>query len=143
MGLKIYDADQISINIAGIPIIGGFADGEFLRIEKETDDFTDVVGTVGEVTRSKTKDGRATVTVILMQTADSNAVLAALSQVDRNAPNGAGVGAFLVRDRQGTSLYEADEIWIMKSPDATFDREATSREWICRVANLRDFTGGT
>lgn len=143
MTLKIYDADQVSLNIAGIPITGGYADGEFLRIEKETDDFTDVVGTAGEVTRSKTKDGRATITVILMQTADSNATLAALSQVDRAAPNGAGVGSFLVRDRQGTSLYEADECWISKSPDAAFDREATSREWICRVAVLRDFTGGT
>ena len=143
MSFKIYDADQISLNIVGIPITSGYADGEFLRIEKETDDFTDVVGTDGSVTRSKTKDERATITVVLMQTADSNAVLAALSQADRAASNGAGVGALFARDRQGTSLYEADECWISKSADATFDREATAREWICRVAKLRDFTGGT
>ncbi len=143
MSFKIYDADQVTLNVVGIPITSGYADGEFLRVEKETDDFTDVVGTDGSVTRSKTKDERATITVVLMQTADSNAVLAALSLVDRAAPNGAGVGALFIRDRQGTSLYEADELWISKSPDATFDREATSREWTFRVAKLRDFTGGT
>ena len=143
MSFKIYDADLVSINIAGIPISSGYADGEFLRVEKETDDFTDVAGTDGEVTRSKTKDARATITLILMQTADSNATLAALSQLDRNTPNGAGVGALLIRDRQGTSLYTATECWIMKSPDAAFDREATSREWIVRCATLVDFTGGT
>ena len=143
MGFKVYDADQVSVNIAGIPVTGGFADGEFLRIEFETDQFSDVAGTDGEVTRSKTNDRRATATLSLMQTADANNLLAGLAQTDRDAANGAGVGAFLVRDRQGTSLYQASECWISKTPDATFDREATAREWIIRIANLQDFTGGT
>lgn len=143
MGFKIYDADQVSVNIAGIPVTGGYADGEFIRIEFETDAFTDVVGTDGEVTRSKTNDRRATATLSLMQTADANNLLAALHQADRNAPNGAGVGAFLVRDRQGTAIYTGSECWISKPPDATFDREATPREWVVRIAHLEDFTGGT
>ena len=131
------------MSIAGIPITGGYADGEFLRIESESDAFTDVAGTDGEVTRSKTNDRRATATLSLMQTADANNLLAALAITDREAPNGAGVGAFLVRDRQGTALYQASECWISKTPDATFDREATAREWTIRIAKLEDFTGGT
>jgi hypothetical protein len=143
MGFKVYDADQVSVNIAGIPVTGGYADGEFLRIEFEGDAFTDVAGTDGEVTRSKTNDRRATATLSLMQTADANNLLAGLAELDRNSPNGAGVGAFLVRDRQGTAIYEASECWIQKTPDATFDREATPREWVVRIASLIDFTGGT
>jgi len=143
MGFKVYDADQVSITVAGIPITGGYADGEFCRIEFETDAFSDVAGTDGEVTRSKSNDRRATCTLSLMQTADVNALLSALAATDRNTPNGAGVGSFLVRDRQGTSIYTAEACWIAKTPDAMFDREATSREWKIRIAKLEDFTGGT
>ena len=143
MGFKVYDADQVSITVAGIPITGGYADGEFCRIERETDIFTDVVGTDGETTRSKTNDNRATCTISLMQTADVNALLGALAALDRNTPNGAGVGSFLVRDRQGTSIYTAEACWIAKPPDVGFDREATSRDWKIRIAELNDFTGGT
>jgi hypothetical protein len=140
--MKIYDADQISIMIAGIPITSGFADGEFITIEPEAEDFTDVVGTDGEVTRSKTNDRRATLTLKLMQTSEANALLSALNETDKNTPGGAGVGALLIRDRQGLSLYQAAECWIQKGPNITFDREATAREWIIRCAKLVPFTGG-
>lgn len=140
--LKVYDADQVSISIAGIPILSGFADGEFLKIEQEADDFTDKVGTDGEVTRSKTNDRRATVTILLMQSSAGNAALSALSNVDRLAPNGAGVGSLLVRDRLGTAVYSAAQAWISKPPDVSFDREATSREWTLRVADLTRNDGG-
>jgi hypothetical protein len=140
-GTKFYDADQITVVIAAIPI-SGYADGEFLTIEQESDAFSDVVGTDGEVTRSKTKDNRATVTLKLMQTSDSNDALSALYNADRAASNGAGVGAFLVRDRNGRSLFTGDACWIQKAPDVSFDRAPTSREWVIRVADLLRFDGG-
>jgi hypothetical protein len=138
---KYYDADQITVSVAGIPL-GGYAEGEFLRIEQESDDFEDVVGTDGEVTRSKTNDTRANVTILLMQSSDSNDLLSALSNTDRRAPNGAGVGAFLVRDRNGRALYTGAASWVKRPPNATFDRTATAREWQIRVANLERFDGG-
>jgi len=139
--MKVYDPDQINISLNGIPI-SGYADGEFVRIEKESDGFADVVGTDGEVSRSKTNDDRATVSIILMQTSDSNILLSALHTLDRNVPGGAGVGALLIRDAQGTSIFAASECWISKAPDVTFDREPTSREWTLRCAKLIDVHGG-
>lgn len=141
MTTKVYDPDQISIVLSGIPI-SGYADGEFVRIEKESDAFTDVVGTDGEVSRSKTRDDRGTVTFILMQTSDSNILLSALHLLDKNAPGGAGIGALLVRDARGTSLYSSAECWISKEPDVTMDREPTAREWTCRAAKLVSVHGG-
>lgn len=141
MPTKVYDPDQVSVSLSGIPI-SGYADGEFVRIEKESDAFTDVVGTDGEVSRSKTRDDRGTVTFILMQTSDSNILLSALHQLDKNAAGGAGIGALLVRDAQGTSLYTASECWISKEPDVSFDREPTSREWTLRAAKLVSVHGG-
>ncbi len=139
--MKVYDPTEVTVSFAGI-VIQGYADGEFIRIEQEGDDFTDVVGTDGEVSRSKTSDRRATVTFILMQTSASNALLSAISNADRNAPGGAGVGALFIRDRQGTSLYRAAEAWISKPPNVSMDRAPTSREWTLRAAKLERQDGG-
>jgi len=141
MGLKIYDANEIMINFAGQPLDGGFADGEFVRIEGE-DFFTDVAGTDGEVSRSKSNDKRATITVLLMQTSDGNDVLNAIHEADRIAPNGAGVAPLVVKDLQGNSLHLAPEAWITKKPDVSYDREATPREWVFRCAELENHVGG-
>jgi len=143
MALKIYDADQVAISIAGIPITGGYADGEFCRIERETDAFVDVVGTDGEVTRSKSGDDRATVTILLMQTAESNALLAALHNADKLAANGAGVGPLLIKDlNSDTTLHSSPECWVQSSPSVSYGREAGAREWPIRVSKLIDFVGG-
>jgi len=141
--VKTYDADQVVLVVGGFTIDSGFADGEFLRIEQESDDFTDVVGTDGEVARSKTNDRRATISVLLMQTASGNQALSALSNLDRLTPNGAGIAPLLIQDGNGDTLYEAASCWVQKPPDASFDRAATTREWTLRVADLIRNDAGT
>lgn len=138
---KTYNSDEVTVILAGIPIMGGYADGEFLRIEEEADAFLDVVGTDGEVTRSKSRDGRATVTLILMQSADANDTLSALHTLDKNTPGGAGIGEMLVRDRGGRALYRG-QCWIAKAPSVSFGREAGPREWKLRVPKLIRVDGG-
>lgn len=140
--LKIFDADQVTVVAVGLPITGGYADGEFVAIEQDSDDFTQVVGTDGQVTRSKTNNRVAKVTISLMQSSDCNASLSAINNLDRNNPNGAGVGPLLIRDRQGTSLYTASKSWVSKPPDVTYDREAGPRKWEITCADLVRFDGG-
>ena len=134
MGTKVYDSANVNLIIAGVPISNGLADGEFLRIEQESDDFGDAVGTDGEVTRFRSRDRRATATVLLMNTSEHNQFLSALSSLDKLTPNGAGVVPFFAQI--GASIYEATEAWIQKPPDVSFDREPTPREWTIRLANL-------
>jgi len=131
--MKIYDSNSVVLSFASRKLDSGLADGEFVRIEFDSDAFSDLVGTDGEVTRSKSNNGMATVTVRLMQTSDGNQVLAALHELDRLAANGAGVASFLLRDLNGTTVYSTVEAWIAKEPDVSFDREATPREWKLRA----------
>lgn len=138
----VYDSNQVGIVVANIPITEGFAEDTKIEIQPETDAFVDVVGVDGKVTRSKTNDRRATVTLRLMQSSPLNAVLSALHELDQDADNGAGVGAFLVKDNGGTSLHAGSACWIMKSPDVKYGVKATEREWKIRVADLRNFVGG-
>jgi hypothetical protein len=139
--MKIFNADEVTVSFAGLTL-QGFGDGEFVRIENDTEAFTDVIGTDGEVTRSKTNDNRSTVTVILMQTSASNDALSAILERDKSTAGGSGVAALYVRDRQGRALYRSAESWIQKAPDVSLDRSATSREWPIRCANLVRIDGG-
>ena len=140
--LRVYDPDQISVSVAGIPV-KGYADDEFVRVERDNPAFDDVVGTDGDTTRSKTNDNRATVTIRLMQSSPSNDLLSVLHNSDKNTPGGVGVGPFLLRDKQGTTLVLGEKSWISKEPDISLGRTATEREWIIRVASLSSFHGGS
>jgi len=141
MTTRIYDSNQVQVAFAAIPV-QGYADGDFLTITYETDAFSDVAGTDGDVARSKTNDRRATVEIILMSTSPTNDLLSAVHLADINTPGGAGVGAFLVTDLNGTSLFTAGNAWVQKAPDVTYGREANERTWTLRVDSLVAFTGG-
>ncbi len=141
-GFRVYSSSQVTISIAGISITGGFADGDFVSIERETEAFSDVVGTDGEVTRNATKDNRATSNITLMQSASANQLLSELHNSDKNAEGGAGVGRFLIEDLNGTTLHEGAQCWIMSDPDVVYGREAGAREWPVRIANLINSFGG-
>lgn len=140
---KVYNSDEITIVMGPVLINEGFADGEFLRIEQDSEDAQTVVGTNGEVAVSRTNDRRATVTIILLQTAAANEGLSILSNLFKLSPNSAGaIQPFLARDQNGLSKYGSQNAWVMKPPDVSFDRTAQSREWQIGCANLVRNDGG-
>jgi hypothetical protein len=136
--MKLYNAKNVAIVIAGIPIssIGGFADGSFVEIKQATADYVTVIGTDGQVTRCRTNDRRATVKVKLMQSSDANAALSILSNLDLSVSNGSAIGPMLIMDNSGKTMYSAAHCWIAQCPDVDFDREAKSREWTIECAAL-------
>lgn len=141
--VKVYNGDEVTIAIGPVLVDGGFADDEFLRIERDSDNTTDVAGTDGEVAVSRTNDRRATITVLLLQTADANLGLSVLSNLAQNSPGMTGaIVPSVVRDRNGASLHTAENSWVLKAPDAAFARAAGSREWPVRCAHLISIEGG-
>jgi hypothetical protein len=134
---KVFSADQHSISVAGILINSGWDDGEFVNIEQASDSFGDKAGADGEVVRWATLDRRATAKIKVMHTSDGNAELSALHNQDVNAPNGAGVGVFELRDlATGALLAHADHAWIQKPPVVARGREVTAQEWTIRIAHI-------
>lgn len=139
--MHVYDSNRVSVTFAGI-VFEGFAEGSKVTVTRLSDQFVDVVGTDGKVSRSKTNDLRADVTVRLMQTSGTNAVLNALLNADMNANGGAGVGALLITDLSGTTVHMAPNAWIVRFPEETFDQAATERAWLIRCADLQTVGGG-
>lgn len=140
--LKVYDCTEVTIVFAGINVDRGFAENSLVKAVRNAEGFKIKVGADGEVTRSKTNNKTGIVTFSLMQTSAINAALSALYILDENAPNGAGVGALLIRDRQGSSLHTSAKCWIKKLPDTEYAAEATERTWEIECADLNGFIGG-
>ena len=141
--LKVYNADEVDIVVGAVLVNSGFADGEFLRVEQESDDTEDVVGTDGEVSVSRTNDQRATITILVMQTSDSNDGLSAYATAAKTAPGMTGaIVPVLIKDQNGRTLMEGANAWVQRSPDRSFDRTAQANEWAIRVAHLTRLDGG-
>jgi hypothetical protein len=141
VGTYEYDADQIAIDLGGIKIDSGYADGSFVKIEKDAKWFEYVVGTDGSVTRSKTKNKVAKITIYLMQSSYLNDQLSALLITDFSAANGAGIVPFMLKDQNGTTLAAGAHAWIEAPPDQEYDRGAKSREWPIICSDLNIFVG--
>jgi hypothetical protein len=137
MSLKRYDAAQVTMVFMGLPITSGFAEGEFLTIEQEAPTYETVVGTDGEVSRSRTNNQHATIKVKLARTSDGNTLFGALHTAGILAANGADIGPMLVRDRvSGTCAYTASKCWIAAPPAVSFDNKVTMAEWTLECADL-------
>lgn len=142
-GFKNYAADQVKLTIAGIPIDSGFGDGTFVTISPTNPFFGSVAGTDGEVTRWKSSDRRAEGTIVLMQTSDGHQALSVLHTLDRNAPNGAGVGVFQLEDLNGGTNLLSPSCWITGFPEISYAREAGAWEWPFEVSHLDGLIAGT
>ena len=130
MSLKRYDAAQVTMVFMGILIDSGYADGEFLTIEQEANDYDLVMGTDGQGGRSRSNNLAATLKLKLMHTSDGNTFLGALRTAGLLAANGADIGPLLIRDRvSGTCMYTAANCWIAKPPDVSYDNKVTMRDW--------------
>lgn len=139
---KIYTSDQVNYSIGGVMAPTGRDPDEFIKVEPMAEAFTEVVGADGEVSRARSNDRRAKVTITLWQTGEANGFLSALHNADLNAPNGAGVGAFLLEDLSGFTVVAGDACWIKKFPEVSYGSEIKKRVWEITVANAIWFVGG-
>ena len=139
MSVKSYNAAEVSIIFAGIPL-EGFADGTFVTAARNNDSFALTVGSDGEGARSKSNDKSGIVTLTLMQSSLSNDLLSAQALLDELS--GDGIAPLLIKDLSGTTLVAAETAWIRKPSDVEFSKEITTREWIIETNALDIFVGG-
>lgn len=139
MGVKTYNPSDVTVIVAGIPI-EGFADGTFITAERRNPAWNLAVGSDGEGARSYSSDKSGTITLTLMQTSASNDLLQQLFNADERT--GDGVGPFLLVDRSGRTLIDAESCWISNQASAEFGREVANREWTIETEALNFNLGG-
>lgn len=142
MAFFTYNLDQVSLVFAGVSIRGEYGEGGAISIRNNAEKFENTIGQKGDVVRSRTNDKTATIELTLHQTSPYNAQLSALSRLDDNTPNGAGVGTFLCRDRENGDEFVAARTWIQKDPDVTMNRKSGDRVWMLFCEKLERYPGG-
>lgn len=129
MGTRVANYNPAEVDIIFGPVkVEGYADGEFVTLDQEEDTFLKVVGTDGELARSLNANDATVITIKLLQTSASNALLSALLQLDK-LTGGRSPQVLLIKDRSGFTLNAFPNGWIVKPPAQSFDKQAGPREW--------------
>jgi len=136
--MKTFDPKQVSVIVGG-HIVQGYADGTFVECARNNDTWTRSGGADGEQTRSKSNDRSGTITITLMQSSVSNAVLEGYAIADE-ATN-AGVVPSLVKDNNGSEIVTAAQSWVQKPADKGHAKETSDRVWVLETGELI-FAGG-
>lgn len=134
-----FDPKLFTVIIAG-KIITGFADDDFIEVERDEDMWTKKVGVDGEVTRAKSNNKSGKVTIRLMQSSMSNDDLSTLALLDEAANTGAG--ALLCKDTSGRSVFASDSAWVKKFPKAGYKKGVNIMEWVIDTGVLNVYVGG-
>ncbi len=139
MSVKTYDPGKVSVTFGPI-IFSGFADGEQILVEPNVESFTLLMGAQGEGARTNSKDKSSRVTVRVLQTSETNALLSATHAADR--ATGEGIFPLMVKDNGGLSIHAAESAWIVGEPSAPYGAEAGVREWVLESDSMEHFNGG-
>lgn len=129
---ETYDPKQVTVVFAGIPI-DGFAE-DIYAVSKNEDAFNLRVGATGRSSRALNANESGRVTITLLQTSPSNALLSAQHELDK--ATGDGVGVLSIKDLSGGDRVFAQEAWIVKDPDMENNNEVGQREWVLESGNL-------
>ncbi len=130
--LAVYSSKAVSLVICAIPINDGRAD-EFVTVDADEEAYNTEVSPDGAVIRYDTGNSLYTVTVKLKGYSAENIKLAALHALDTSSSNGAGIGAFLLKDNSGPTLMASDKCWIQKAPPAGFGKQRPDVDWMIKV----------
>lgn len=141
MALLTYVPSQVSVTIAGLFDIEGFADGTFIEIVKEVAPYQAQVGMDGQVSRTFTFDATYTVTLTLAQTSKSNNLLNRLHAIDLATQ--LGKVPFFLRDKEGSTTFFSPTAWIENQPRVSFSKDMETRIWSLRCTDGVLVVGGS
>lgn len=136
---KTYDPGKLVVSFRG-RLISGFGDGSMIKITRDEDAYTKIVGGDGEVARVRSRNKSGSVELTLMQTSASNDDLSSAAALDELS--GTGIGPLMVKDLLGTTVAAGANAWIRKLPDAEYNKDGADRVWIIDVEQLDLFVGG-
>ena len=140
MPLKTYDPKDVSVIVGGFPMTG-FADGEFITVERSNNTFEKATGADGETTRVKQNDKSGEMTLTLMQTSQSNNILTTFAIADEEA--NAGIVPVLIKEGNSGTILESAFAWIRKPAAVSYGKDVSTREWVFDMADYGSIINGT
>lgn len=138
MTVRTYDPAKFII-VLGAHVVSGFADGQFIGLERNSDLFTKVIGAGGDVARAKSNDRSARMTLTLMNTSPSNDFLSAQHLADEI--DNSGKFPVSILEVGGTTVVQASEGWVVKAPPINRSKSIDNCVWLIDLAQANIVNG--
>jgi len=123
----------VNLVVGGV-IITGVADGSWINIERAEDNFTEYIGTKGEVALAESNNRSGHVNVTLEQTSPSATYLYNLSK--RRGRNALVDVSVVDANEEGGIMWGAPEGRVRRPANYEGSKEITNREFSIFVADL-------
>ncbi|QYA57332.1 hypothetical protein SARAHDANIELLE_118 [Hafnia phage vB_HpaM_SarahDanielle] len=124
-----YSPKDVVCSWNGIAITG-FAPDSFLRLQRNSDLVTPVVGAGGDVALTRNADKTGTIEIELMQTAESNQYLNALYAKQENMELELDIASnFIIYDPSGSVMATGVNAWLQALPDVELGADQNSKVW--------------
>lgn len=140
MALSTYSPKDVTITLAGIHSVIGYADGTFVSIKKDIKPFAKVRAMDGEIARQYFDDAGYKVTLTLMQSSPTNNILSMLYNID--TVTHMGKVPLFIKDGRGQTYFLAGTAWIEEIPEVTFGAELDTRTWVFGCSDVVMTIGG-
>ncbi|WKV20445.1 putative structural protein [Pseudomonas phage 16Q] len=126
-GLLNYSPNDVTITIAGLYSVTGYAEGTFVRITKDTQQVTTTRAMDGTISRIKSPDTGWKIEITLAQSSSANDIFSTLWNVDK--VTGMGKFPLFIKDGSGTTMFTAGTAWVEDLPDIVFSNQLETRTW--------------
>lgn len=128
MTSKTYNPKLVVASFAGV-ILSGYADGQFIGVEKNADAMSLKMGADGESAVAVSADESGKVTVTVLNTSDTNDYLTTCANARTRGP-------LQIKDLSGRMLVNADDAWLTKLAPINKSKEVESNAWVFESGNL-------
>ena len=129
-----YSPEEVIV-IWGAVQFDGFADGEFVTIELDEDEFTKKAGARGDIVRTENLNKGGNVKVITQAESAVNDLIMLQIATKRAYP-------LTVKYANGTTLVAGPHCWCKKRPPVAYGKESGNREWMLDVAEFTTYHVG-
>ena len=134
-----YDPKRVIVTLGAV-IASGFADGTFVTITADEDNFSTYKGADGTVSRSNLNNTTATLKLELAQTSPTNSFLNKMMHLDKTTS--AGSFPVKIKDLSGMSDHTGASCWIKKQPEQKFGKEVDTIAWEIQMTGYIGNIGG-
>lgn len=140
--MQNYSPSDWKIIVKG-HLVTGFATGTFMKVSRTSDSAKLSPGATGNQVLVGLLDRSGEVELTLQRESPSNDILSAmLAAFEARATVGAGVGEFLAKNINSTSLALSANAAVKKSPDMEAGTDGSNTVWTLLLDDVTIFNGG-
>ena len=126
MTVKTYDMKKVICTFGPLNLTG-FGEGDAIVLTPQAERFTVKKGCDGQTTRSRTNNDDYKAEITFMATSDARAKLQEMTF--RELALSEKTYAFRLLSPATNEVYEANQCWVEKDPDASFGKEVGERKY--------------